>query len=182
MQEQVEMVNQLNDFLRRRGLRANFLAQEVGISVAVLYNFKTGKRLLTHRQVDKYRTISKTTTGSWTEWSDSMTKSDIVSALDELGYDPVTADEAIDDVFQVIAEALVGREKVILRGFGTFEVKSAKGWVGRDIRTGERRKIDNYQKISFRPGVQLKEAVKFSDPSRLLMLNRGVVKQNETEV
>lgn len=40
MQEQVEMVNQLNDFLRRRGLRANFLAQEVGISVAVLYNFK----------------------------------------------------------------------------------------------------------------------------------------------
>lgn len=109
-----------------------------------------------------------------------MTKSDIVSALDELGYDPETADEAIDDVFQVIAEALVGREKVILRGFGTFEVKSAKGWMSRDICTGERRKIDDYQKISFRPGVQLKEAVKFSDPGRLLMLNRGVVKENET--
>ena len=56
-----------------------------------------------------------------------MTKSDIVSALDELGYDPVTADEAIDDVFQVIAEALVGREKVILRGFGTFEIKTEIG-------------------------------------------------------
>ncbi len=105
-----------------------------------------------------------------------MTKSDIVSALDELGYDPQTADEAIDDVFQVIAEALVGREKVILRGFGTFEIKTAKGWLSRDIRTGEQRKIDDYQRVTFRPGVQLKEAVKFSDPGRLLMLNRGAVK------
>lgn len=59
MQEQVEMVNQLNDFLRRRGLRANFLAQEVGISVTVLYNFKTGKRLLTHRQLDKLQNYIK---------------------------------------------------------------------------------------------------------------------------
>lgn len=59
MQEQVEMVNQLNDFLRRRGLRANFLAQEVGISVAVLYNFKTGKRLLTHRQLDMLQNYIK---------------------------------------------------------------------------------------------------------------------------
>ena len=35
------------------------------------------------------------------EWSDFMTKNDIVSALDELGYDPETAGEAIDDIFQV---------------------------------------------------------------------------------
>lgn len=102
-----------------------------------------------------------------------MTKSDIVAALDELGYDPETADEAIDDVFQVIAEALVRREKVVLRGFGAFGVKMAKGWVSRDIRTGKQRKIDDYPKVAFRPGVQLKEAVKFSDSSRLLMLNRG---------
>lgn len=102
-----------------------------------------------------------------------MTKSDIVSALDELGYDPETVDEAIGDVFQVIAEALIKREKVILRGFGTFEVKTSKGWVSRDIRTKELRKIDDYQKVAFCPGVQLKEAVKFSDPGRLLMLNRG---------
>lgn len=102
-----------------------------------------------------------------------MTKSDIVSALDELGYDPEAADEAICDIFQVIAEALVKQEKVILRGFGAFQVKIARGWMSRDIRTGERRKIDDYQRVAFRPGVQLKEAVKFSDPGRLLMLNRG---------
>lgn len=102
-----------------------------------------------------------------------MTKNDIVSALDELGYDPETAGEAIDDIFQVIAEALVRREKVVLRGFGAFGVKMAKGWESRDIRTGEQRKIDNYPKITFRPGEQLRGAVKAGDSSRLLMLNRG---------
>lgn len=113
------------------------------------------------------------------EWSDElMTKSDIVSVLDELGYDAGMADEAIDDIFQIIAEALVSREKVILRGFGTFEVKIAGGWMGRDIRTGELRKIDDYRKITFHPGEQLKEAVRFSEPCRLLMLNRGG--ENET--
>lgn len=102
-----------------------------------------------------------------------MTRDDVVLALDEMGYDATMADEAIGDIFQVIAEALAKREKVILRGFGTFEVKTAKGWMSRDIRTGERCKIDDYQRVAFRPGVQLKEAVKFSDPGRLLMLNRG---------
>jgi len=58
------------------------------------------------------------------EWSDGlMTRDDVVLALDEMGYDASVADEAIGDIFQVIAEALVKREKVILRGFGAFEVK-----------------------------------------------------------
>lgn len=36
MQEQVAVMKQLNSFLERRGLRANFLAQQVGISEASL--------------------------------------------------------------------------------------------------------------------------------------------------
>lgn len=102
-----------------------------------------------------------------------MTRNDVVLALDEMGYDAAVADEAIGDIFQIIAESLVRQEKVILRGFGTFEIKTAGGWMGRDIRTGEQRKIDDYRKVAFRPGVQLKEAVKAGDPSRLLMLNKG---------
>lgn len=42
MQEQVAVMKQLNSFLERRGLRANFLAQQVGISEASLYSFKRG--------------------------------------------------------------------------------------------------------------------------------------------
>lgn len=55
MQEQVAAMNQLNDFLERRGLRANFLAQQVGISEASLYGFKSGCKLLTQRQLQKLR-------------------------------------------------------------------------------------------------------------------------------
>ena len=48
-------VEQLNDFLRRRGLKANFLAEQLGISTSVMYNFKAGSGLLTQRQLQKLR-------------------------------------------------------------------------------------------------------------------------------
>ena len=41
MQEQVAAMNQLNDFLERRGLRANFLAQQVGITGTILNILKS---------------------------------------------------------------------------------------------------------------------------------------------
>lgn len=56
MKEQAIMMKQLNDFLERRGLRANFVAQQVGISEASLYSFKQGHRLLTQRQLEKLKT------------------------------------------------------------------------------------------------------------------------------
>ncbi len=45
MQEQIAVMEQLNDFLERRGLRANFVAQQVGIGEASLYCFKSGHKL-----------------------------------------------------------------------------------------------------------------------------------------
>ena len=53
--EQCAVMNQLNDFLRRRGLKANFLATQLGISTSVMYNFKAGNGLLTQRQLQKLR-------------------------------------------------------------------------------------------------------------------------------
>lgn len=55
MQEQNTTMEQLNDFLERRGLRANFVAQQVGISEASLYCFKSGHKLLTQKQLQKLR-------------------------------------------------------------------------------------------------------------------------------
>lgn len=55
MDEQCKVRDELNDFLQRRGLRANFLAKQVGISASVLYNFKTGGRLLTQTQLRRLR-------------------------------------------------------------------------------------------------------------------------------
>lgn len=55
MDEQRIAVEQLNDFLRRRGLKANFLAEQLGISTSVMYNFKSGNGFLTQRQLQKLR-------------------------------------------------------------------------------------------------------------------------------
>ena len=55
MQEQVAVMKQLNSCLERRGLRANFLAQQVGISEASLYSFKRGYKLLTQRQLERLK-------------------------------------------------------------------------------------------------------------------------------
>ena len=55
MREQVAVMKQLNSFLERRGLRANFLAQQVGISEASLYSFKRGYKLLTQRQLERLK-------------------------------------------------------------------------------------------------------------------------------
>ena len=55
MENQRDVLEQLNDFLNRRGLKINFLAKEIGISVNTLYNFRGGSRLLSHRQIQALR-------------------------------------------------------------------------------------------------------------------------------
>lgn len=56
-----------------------------------------------------------------------MVKADIVSALCEKGYYKNQANDVVDEVLQIIRDALVRGEQVQLRGFGTFEVKTRKG-------------------------------------------------------
>ena len=59
MEEQIATMKMVNDFLERRGLRAKFLAQQVGISESSLYCFKTGHKLLTQRQLWRLRDYSQ---------------------------------------------------------------------------------------------------------------------------
>lgn len=51
MENQRDVLEQLNDFLNRRGLKINFLSKQVGISASTIYNFRSGSRLLSRRQV-----------------------------------------------------------------------------------------------------------------------------------
>ena len=65
-----------------------------------------------------------------------MVKADIVSALCEKGYYKNQANDVVDEVLQIIRDALVRGEQVQLRGFGTFEVKTRKGRNSKNISTG----------------------------------------------
>lgn len=102
-----------------------------------------------------------------------MLKNDLVVALSEMDYYKNQAGAVISDVFRVIAEALAQGEKVTIRGFGTFEVKTRKGCLVRDIHTKEQRKMDDYQVVVFRPGDNLKDAVRSNDPQKLRLLSRS---------
>ncbi len=55
MQEQMELMKQVNEFLERRGIKAAFMAEQCGIDKPHFYSAKTGYRQLTGRQMKKLR-------------------------------------------------------------------------------------------------------------------------------
>ena len=102
-----------------------------------------------------------------------MKKEDMVETMRSLGYFKGQLSNVINDVFLTIAEALIRDGKVFIRGFGTFEVKRRKGHRVQDVHTKEIRKMEDYSVVCFRPGENLKEAVKSGDVSKLSFLRKG---------
>lgn len=102
-----------------------------------------------------------------------MIKSDLVNALAEMDYCKNQAGEVINDIFKVIAQALVEGEKVTIRGFGTFEVKTRRGHLVQDAHTKQKKMVDDYQVVIFKPGDNLKDAVKCRDTDKLTLLSRA---------
>ena len=66
----------------------------------------------------------------------------------------------VDACLDTIKEALEAGEKVVLPGFGVFEVSERAQREGRNPRTGERITIASSKIIRFRPGKDLKDRVK----------------------
>lgn len=67
--------------------------------------------------------------------------------------------KAVDAVFEAIADSLVQGEKVVLVGFGAFEVRQRKGRVGRNPQTGEPVEVPARRVPAFSAGKLLKERV-----------------------
>lgn len=61
------------------------------------------------------------------------------------------ASAAVDAVIEGIDRIARGGDKVILRGFGTFEQKTRAGRKGRNPRTGEEITIAPREAITFKP-------------------------------
>ena len=65
----------------------------------------------------------------------------------------------VDTVFGNIAEALQQGEKVELRGFGSFRLRSREPRRGRNPRTGDRVDVPPRRVPFFKPGKELKELI-----------------------
>jgi len=68
--------------------------------------------------------------------------------------------KAVDALFEMISNTLANEEKIQLIGFGTFEVRERAARTGRNPQTGEEMTIPASKVPAFKPGKELKEALK----------------------
>jgi len=68
--------------------------------------------------------------------------------------------KAVDALFETISNTLANEEKIQLIGFGTFEVRERAARTGRNPQTGEEIMIPASKVPAFKPGKELKEALK----------------------
>lgn len=73
-----------------------------------------------------------------------------------LGINKKVATDAINIVFDNIAQALSSGDKVELRGFGSFTIRTRASRQGRNPRTGENVKVPAKKVPFFKPGKELK--------------------------
>ena len=86
-----------------------------------------------------------------------MTKKDIIMKVsDDTGLKQIEVKEVVQRTFDIIIEGLCRGSKVELRNFGIFKVKTRKGRVGRNPRTGDSVRIPDKKVVSFKPGMKMK--------------------------
>jgi len=66
----------------------------------------------------------------------------------------------IEEAFKIITQKLAEGQPVRIVSFGTFEVRTRLGRLGRNPKTGERLPIPTTKRPVFVPGKELKEAVR----------------------
>ena len=90
-----------------------------------------------------------------------FTKADIIDALyEKTGMSRTEIRSAVDLFIDEMKDALMRRQVIELRGFGTFEVKVRKARPrARNPRTGESIFIRSHGAVAFRSGRELKQAV-----------------------
>jgi integration host factor beta subunit len=89
-----------------------------------------------------------------------MKKADLVDAIaGKTGAAKAQVQQVVEDVFELISEALAKGEKIDLRGFGTFSVRDSAARTGRNPQTGAPIEIPARRVPGWKPGKELKDRV-----------------------
>lgn len=87
-----------------------------------------------------------------------MNKSDLVSILSMQNDLSIRkAEEIVDVMFDSMAHALVTGDRIEIRGFGSFSVKTYEGYVGRNPKTGEQTVVKPKKLPFFKVGKDFRE-------------------------
>ncbi len=90
-----------------------------------------------------------------------MTKKDIVMKVsNDTNVAQIDVKKVVQKTLDAIVESLERSETVELRNFGVFKVKSRRGRIGRNPRTGEEVQVPEKKVVVFKPGLILKAKVR----------------------
>ncbi|MCK4916921.1 MAG: integration host factor subunit beta [Candidatus Omnitrophica bacterium] len=90
-----------------------------------------------------------------------MRKRDIVLKISEkTGIKQVKVKEVVQMTFDTLLEALKEGQRIELRNFGIFQVKTRKKRIGRNPKTGEVVPVPERKIVVFKPGLDMKKHIK----------------------
>ena len=106
------------------------------------------------------RFLEMTTISAWYDREDRMRKVEIVNRIaEETGLTKVKAEEAVDAILEEVKWVLQQGESVILRRFGSFQVREKRARLGRNPKTGKEAGIPARRVVRFKSGKYFKAAV-----------------------
>ncbi len=89
-----------------------------------------------------------------------MTKAELIEkVLTAADLNKKEAEAAVEAFFDSIIKSLRDGEKIELRGFGSFRLRSRGARVGRNPKTGEKVQVPAKRIPYFKPGKELKELI-----------------------
>ena len=85
-----------------------------------------------------------------------MNKSQLINQVaDDLSMSKVEVKQVVDKLFKRMEEQLLAGEKVVISGFGAFNVVHVSERVGRNPRTGEQVKIPPRRSVRFHSSMEI---------------------------
>ncbi len=100
-----------------------------------------------------------------------MTKAELVDEVARVvQLTKKQAETIVNIVFDSIVDSLRAGQKIELRGFGSFRLRSRKSRTGRNPKTGEKVEVPSKKIPYFKPGKELKE-----------LINKALAEQDESQ-
>lgn len=89
-----------------------------------------------------------------------MTKADLVEEVSRITeVKRKEAEVIVETIFDSIMSALRGKDKVEIRGFGSFRTRQRRGRTGRNPKTGEKVEVPPKTIPFFKPSKDLKDLI-----------------------
>ena len=90
-----------------------------------------------------------------------MTRAELIEKLAKTFpyQNPVTVDNAVREIFEIMIETLSAGDRIEIRGFGSFEVRIHEPRVAHNPKTGEQVSLSRRKVVHFNPGVELRDRV-----------------------